>query len=185
MGQDLQKARGVERQELRFKSYGELWKQLRPLAIYSDKPINKDQLGELSEKLSDWYFAECGGMFLTPHARDFYFALQDFLRAVTKAVDWECRRSDGDQKKRFENIIHRMNLKNAADVMKTFSPETGRADWPPRDFARLSKLWREEDIVELSTQWSELNDTDRFAVVQQIGSVLRTTLANDVESRLR
>jgi hypothetical protein len=76
LGQELEKSRGVERQELRFKSYGELWKKLRPLAIYSDKPVNRANFGELTEDLSDWYFSECGGMFLLPHVRDFYFALQ-------------------------------------------------------------------------------------------------------------
>ncbi len=31
---ELEKTRGVERQEQRFKSYGKLWMTLRPLALY-------------------------------------------------------------------------------------------------------------------------------------------------------
>ena len=51
---ELQKTRGVERQELRFTSYGALWKELRPLAIYDPTVINKALVGTLSLKLSDW-----------------------------------------------------------------------------------------------------------------------------------
>jgi hypothetical protein len=41
LARELQKSRGVERQELRFKSYGALWKELRPLAIYDSTMINE------------------------------------------------------------------------------------------------------------------------------------------------
>ena len=85
---------GVERQELRFKSYGALWKELRPLAIYDETIINRKIVSDLSSKLSDWYFSECGGLLLTPQARDFYFALQDLLRATSKfPEDWDTDRS--------------------------------------------------------------------------------------------
>ena len=45
--QEIEKSRGVKRQELKFKSYGSLWNRLRPLAIYSDKPMNRATLGAL------------------------------------------------------------------------------------------------------------------------------------------
>src|SRR5215475_6795845 len=48
---ELQKSRGVERQELRFKSYGGLWKELRPLAIYDHTRIEKETVGKLCTKL--------------------------------------------------------------------------------------------------------------------------------------
>jgi len=41
LARELQKSRGLERQELRFKSYGALWKELRPLAIYDENRINR------------------------------------------------------------------------------------------------------------------------------------------------
>src|SRR5260370_42376107 len=66
LARELQKTRGVERQELRFKSYGALWKELRPLAIYDATVINKKVVSDLSSRLSDWYFSECGGLLLTP-----------------------------------------------------------------------------------------------------------------------
>jgi len=181
--QELEKSRGVERQELRFKSYGVLWMKLRPLAIYSDKPLNRALFVQLGEELSDWYFSDCGGMFLLPHTRDFYFALQDFVRAVSRAEDWECQRSSDDHRKRLEDLLARMDLQRAAAVREKLAEETSLADWPNRIIGD-GKLWR-TDIKKLAERWSELDDADRFAVVQQLGSVLRTLLANDVESRMR
>jgi hypothetical protein len=182
LGQELEKSRAVERQELRFKSYGELWKRLRPLAIYSDKPINRTELGHLNDELSDWYFSECGGMFLLPHAREFYFALQDFARVVSKGEDWQCPRSDDDHKKRFQNILDKMQLKGAAAAMEKLQ-NARVADWP-EGIEDVGQRWR-EDIKNLASRWTELDEVDRFTVVQQVASVLRTNLANDVESRLR
>ena len=90
LARELQKTRGVERQELRFKSYGALWKELRPLAIYDVTTISKKDVGDMLPKLSNWYFSACGGLLLTPQARDFYFALQDLLRATSNSPDdWE------------------------------------------------------------------------------------------------
>ena len=31
--------------------------------------------------------------------------------------------------------------------------------------------------------WSDLSETHRFAVLQQVGSILRTTLTKDIETR--
>jgi hypothetical protein len=56
LARELQKTRGVERQELRFTSYKALWKELRPLAIYDATVVNKKATGDLFSKLSDWYF---------------------------------------------------------------------------------------------------------------------------------
>ncbi len=184
--QELEKSRGVERQELRFKSYGSLWKKLRPLAIYSDRPLNRALFVQLNEELTDWYFSECGGMFLLPHARDLYFALQDFVRAVGKTDEWECRRTDGHLRKRFESILDRMELRHATAMMEELekiSKETSLVNWPER-IKNLSEGWR-ADVQTLANRWNELDEADRFAVIQQIGSFLRTSLANDVESRLR
>jgi hypothetical protein len=45
---------------------------------------------------------------------------------------------------------------------------------------------RRKGINELGARWDEItDDQERFAIVQQIGSILRTVVVNDVESRLR
>ena len=61
--------------------------------------------------------------------------------------------------------------------------QAGFRTWPG-DMEKQGSLWR-KDIKKLAAQWSELDERERFAVIQQIGSVLRTILANDVESRMR
>jgi len=79
LARDLQKARGVERQELRYKSYGELWKELRPLAIYDVAKIDRKTVGQLFSRLSDWYFSEWGGLLLTPQAGEFALPFRIFF----------------------------------------------------------------------------------------------------------
>ena len=63
--------------------------------------------------------------------------------------------------------------------------ELDRADvreWPPnQDFG---KDWR-SDVKKLAASWDDLSPRQRFLVLQQVASVLRTVLVNDVESRLR
>ena len=180
--QEIEKSRGLERQELRFKSYGDLWKRLRPLAIYSVEPVNRASLRALSDDLSDWYFSECGGMFLLPHARESYFALQDFARAVGAVEDWECGRYDGPHREIFGEVLTRFGLNDALRMREALSA-TDLRSWPG-DIEKRSKGWR-KDIEQLAARWGELDERQRFAIIQQIGSVLRTNLVNDVESRLR
>src|SRR5271165_4196019 len=106
---ELRKSRGLERQELRFKSYGALWKELRPLAIYDVARVDKEAACNLLKKLSDWYFSECGGLLLTVQARGFYFALQGLLR-VTSSIsgDWKADGSaelESEVEKTFRNVL--------------------------------------------------------------------------------
>src|SRR5687768_15759945 len=92
LAQELEKARGVERQEIRFKSYGALWTNMRPLAIFDRTVIDRSTSDDLSKRLSDWYFSEHGGLMLTQEVRPFYFALQELLRRVADAQEWEAVR---------------------------------------------------------------------------------------------
>lgn len=181
--QELEKSRGVERQELRFKSYGRLWNCLRPLAVYAKDPLGRDQVAELSDRLSEWYFSECGGMLMTSHVREFYFAMQDLARSIGDASeDWQCHRHSGDYKDEFEKILKRMNLGNAVTIMDKLS-EADLTKWPPYSLDEC-KRWR-TDVAGLGRRWGDLSEDERFVVLQQVGSVLRTNLANDVESRMR
>jgi hypothetical protein len=186
LARELQKTRGVERQELRFKSYGALWKELRPLAIYAATAINKKVVGDLSSKLSDWYFSECGGLLLTPQARDFYFALQDLLRATSKIPeDWDVDRleeSEGAEKLIFQAVLKARSADGAISALEYLS--TGALeDWQNKA-ADLAKGWR-KGINDVAAAWNELDNRQRFATFQQVGSVLRTSLATDLESRVR
>ena len=186
LARELQKSRGVERQELRFKSYGALWKELRPLAIYDSTMINKATVTNLSSNLSDWYFSECGGLLLTPQARDFYFALQDLLRATSKSSeDWEAHRpeqSEGSVEDIFKAVLKARKANGAIDALNYVSPDVPD-DWQKKA-AVHAKEWR-DGIKVIAGAWNDLDKGQRFATLQQVGSLLRTTLTIDLESRIR
>ena len=183
---ELQKSRGLERQELRFKSYGTLWKELRPLAIYDVARIDRKTAGDLFTKLTDWYFSECGGLLLTPQARDFYFALQDLLRVTARMPsDWSADRSEvleGDLNLTFREVLKARNASEAIGVLEYFS-NGSLEDWP-HEAIGLGRRWRGA-IRELGAIWGELTERERFAILQQVGSKLRSSLVNDLESRER
>lgn len=216
LARELQKSRGLERQELRFKSYGALWKELRPLAIYDvAKPEIDNKSGrELVAKLSDWYFSDCGGLLLTAQSRDFYFALQDLLRIICSTYDnWKADRS-GESEGEVESMVRDLFLArypteatgqrktvreggqgsakassdeepviehpiDVLDYFKKSRPETWQE--APK---KLGKVWRDA-VKRLGADWSLLTEQQRFAVLQQVGSKLRTALVNDLESRER
>jgi hypothetical protein len=186
LARELQKTRGVERQELRFKSYGTLWKELRPLAIYDPTRINKKAVGKLSSKLSDWYFSEHGGLLLTPQARDFYFALQDLLRATSRFPEqWDSDRSEeseGAGRLVFRALLTARSADGAISALDYLS-KGALEDWQ-NEAPDLARKWR-KGINDVAATWSELDGRQRFATLQQAGSVLRTSLVNDLESRAR
>ena len=192
LARELQKSRGLERQELRFQSYGALWKELRPLAIYDVTVIDKQAVGELSSKLSDWYFSPSGGLLLTPQARDFYFALQDLLRATSRLPEaWHADRSsasEGEPKDIFRKVLRERRADGAISVLDYFEiPDFEKSGAPENwrtESIDLGTKWK-KGINAVAAVWNELDQGQRFATLQQVGSILRTALTADLESRLR
>jgi hypothetical protein len=181
----LQKTRGVERQELRFKSYGALWKELRPLAIYDATDINKKTVECLSLKLSDWFFSESGGLLLTPHARGFYFALQDLLRITSKVKkEWSVKRSGGEGRQAciLRKVLMNRGIEQANKVLDYFQARKFD-DWE-KQATELGDKWR-AGIKDVAKAWDSLGEEERFATLQQVGSILRASLVNDLDSRVR
>ncbi|MDM0106559.1 hypothetical protein QTH97_16555 [Variovorax sp. J22R24] len=186
LARELQKARGVERQELRYQSYGTLWGKLRPLAIYDETAVNKATIRALSSELSNWYFSASGGLLLTPQARDFYFALQDLLRITAEfPEDWSVDRAgvvEDDPVVVLRDVLKQTGQLQASGVLDYFS-ERAFDDWQ-NQAPQLASNWR-TGIRQIAAAWSDLNNEQRFAVLQQTGSMLRTSLATDLDSRLR
>lgn len=181
LARELEKARATERQELRFTSYGTLWAKLRPLAIYDDSRVDGTSMGKLSKDLSDWYFSEKGGLMLTSHNRDLYFAVQDLVSSVADQQGWEGERLR-EPRPVFLAVLERQGLRSAralVDHLETVDVST----WPG-DVGTLTSGWH-EDVQKLAAEWPALDEQERFAVLQQVASVLRTSLTFDVESRLR
>jgi hypothetical protein len=189
LARELATLRGTQRQELRYQAYGKLWHRLRRLAIYDEDSFDKAAASELSNELSDWYFEETGGMLLSGSAREAYFALQDLLQATVRIdANWSARRFDesgegyrGEVMKLLGKLrsdkARRARL--AYEQMPSIEIETWEQAAPV-----LAAAWR-AGLNEVAERWSQLGETQRFAVLQQAGSVLRTFLANDLESRER
>jgi hypothetical protein len=187
--EELEKTRGTERQELRFAAYAKLWSRQRPLAIYDTSRLDPEAVAKLSNDLSDWYFSEQGGLLLTRHVRDFYFALQDLLRGVAAVPDWHAERSADDPETTFEAVLEDAGGTNALaalaylDRFEGPTSELTIRDWPGKAHEH-ARLWR-TDIGQLLAAWPGFEPSKRFAVLQQVASTLRTTMVLDVESRLR
>jgi hypothetical protein len=134
--------------------------------------------------LSDWYFSECGGLLLTPQARDFYFALQDLLRATSRAPEeWSAARfeePEGDRHHIFRTVLEATGS-DAISVLDYFWE--GKFENWPKEASDLGKKWR-AGIKDVAAAWNELDERQRFASLQQVGSKLRTSLVTDLESRL-
>lgn len=187
LARELQKARGVERQELRYRSYGALWAKLRPLALYDAAVIDNASVRELSRALSDWYISEAGGLMLTRQARDFYFALQDLLRAVAAAeghwpVDGAAV-SGADPPAVLRAVLARDDAGSGAIAVLDYFAQAKFDGWQDAAPA-CAKAWR-KGLNRIAARWSELDQHERHAALQQAGSILRSGLSIDLESRLR
>ena len=181
----LQKSRGLERQGLRFKCYGALWSKLRPLALYGARPLDRASAGALSGTISDWYFSPTGGLLLTKDAREFYFALQNLLRTVSAtSSDWLATPVSADQREIAMKALARFNLREAMATREYFRQEQFD-NWS--DVAhRYGMAWNAGlQTIAQEPNWLALSENERFAVLQQAGSILRASLTIDIESRLR
>jgi hypothetical protein len=109
----------------------------------------------LSKALSDWYFSEAGGLLLTKPVREFYFALQDLLREITKgAVEWTADRPSEDPKDWFDSILRRDGCTDALRTLETLDNVDIR-EWPSVS-PDLAKDWR-KDIAKLAEHWQSFS----------------------------
>ena len=68
-------------------------------------------------QFTDWYFSEKGGLMLTSHNRDLYFALQDLVEAVGSKPDWQAKRI-GKPKDAFQALVGENRLVGAQELLK-------------------------------------------------------------------
>jgi hypothetical protein len=69
----------------------------------------------MSRQLTTWYFSEKGGLMLTSHNRDLYFALQDLVEAVGSKPEWQAKRIR-KPKEAFQAVVgqERLNLRRCS-----------------------------------------------------------------------
>ena len=103
-------------------------------------------------QFTDWYFSEKGGLMLTSHNRDLYFALQDLVEAVGSKPDWQADRI-GKPKEAFQAIVARLGLAGAQDLVKLLD-RVKVSEWPPSDLVEVASGWR-KDVVVLANRWEE------------------------------
>jgi hypothetical protein len=75
------------------------------------------------------------------------------------------------------------SLGGAISALEYLSATDVLEDWQ-NEAASVAGKWR-KGINDVAAAWSELDRKQRFATLQQVGSVLRTSLANDLEGRVR
>ena len=166
----------------RFAAYDALWSRLRPLAAYSDEPLTSEAVRTLSKSLSDWYFSADGGLFLTVRNREFYFALQDLLRVASALPGWACERRPMRHAELLRALVE--SLPEARNVDGFRPADLERPDaLDPRVWRALCRVLgnRLESMAQADDV--RLGDT-AFIVLQQASSVLRSNLAQGLNSRL-
>jgi hypothetical protein len=168
----------------RFEAYGALWAKMKCLAIYTGASFGGTDARTLEAELSEWYFSDKGGLLLTVEAREFYFALQDTLRAACGATDWKCHPRPPDTKESFKALMTRLaanepTLESCVSLIRKDEPERiGHATWR----AACKSVARE--IEKLANQRTSQACEEIYCALQQISSILRTKLAAEVRSRL-
>lgn len=182
LARELQRIRGVGRQEARVVSYAALWSKMRPTAIYDDSPFNRSTVSDLSKSFSDWYFSTDGGLMLTTPCRELYFAFQDLLHKVGRGDDWVGERT-ADPAEAFTGFLERQNHQGALALLETLKPPA-LDKWPPECVVGMAQAWR-SDLEKIPPLWNDLEPQLRFSIVQQVASTLRTALSADLESRFR
>lgn len=179
LARELQKRRGLQREGRRYKSYGMLWKSLRPLAISDKAKVDNLDVVHLSGALTDWYFSEYGGLLLTRQAREFYFALQGLLRDASSIPEpWSAPRTgelEGDSNRKFRDVLE-MKFKKRRDIndkdtisyeeaikLVDYFKDEKFEDWQKVAVEKGEK-WK-RTIEQLTPHFKDLKEEQRFAVL--------------------
>ena len=165
----------------RLAAYDDLWSKMRGLALYDEDPISASKVRDLSSQLSGWYFGKHGGLFLTVRTREFYFALQDVLRVAGHLPEWECALRPTGTREIFEALVAKLTKRHRIAGFRLAQlayPESLH----PRVWRDLCKLVSAHLRALASDKESPPGD-EVFSIIQQVSSVLRTNLAEGLQSR--
>lgn len=89
----------------RFTAYADLWSSMQLAAKYTVSGFGPDEAKAFLENLTKWYFSPDGGLYLTSRAREFYFCLQELLRAVGHLSGWRCNERPDEPEKIFVRML--------------------------------------------------------------------------------
>jgi hypothetical protein len=168
----------------RFEAYGDLWSRMHDTAIYTTTGFSPTEATDLLKKLSEWYFSATGGILLTTRARDFYFSLQDLVRAVGGLSDWKCDQRPSQPRMVFARLLRDLDLKDQQLVEQVDLVLQGQAELLDSAKWRLVCGSIADKLVSLVNSSNEEAGEVIYAAIQQVASVLRTNLAYELRSRL-
>jgi len=164
----------------RFQTYGALWTCMQPTAIYTATKFGPNEATEFSESLSKWYFSDNGGLFLSSRVRDFYFSLQDLLRAVGRLPDWRYEERLADPRKVFGELLQSLPPEDQYQGIDLNRPET----LDPKRWQNLCRSLPAALSSLIKNSNPKAGGEVVFATVQQVASVLRSNLTHELRSRL-
>ncbi len=180
---DIAKQRSTDLLNRRFAAYGKLWLQMHPLAVYSSETFNADAARSTSKDLSNWYFSDSGGLFLSTTARDFYFALQDTLKTFSDAVKLQ-KVPHIDGRNTFTKMLKldkaiAWKYRKCVQAYEDEQPER----MPGKDWLHLCRELSPHALKELAKDPVH-GSSLAFCMAQQVSSALRTRLAHELQTRL-
>jgi hypothetical protein len=168
----------------RLAAYGDLWSRMEPTAIYTTSGFGLNEAIAFSGNLSTWYFSANGGLFLTSRTRDFYFSLQNLLRAVSHFPDWCCIERPAEPEKIFAQMLEEIAKQNN-DMENAFSSfqEKKLEKIDSKQWSAMCKSVSEKLESFVSTANPQAGELI-YVSIQQVSSVLRSTLTQEIHSRL-
>jgi hypothetical protein len=179
---------------MRYRAYGQLWSRTKATMIYTSEAFGPKTVSDFMESLSDWYFSETGGIFLTTMAREYYFSLQDLVQEVCDFGNWRCYPRPPKPKEHFLKLIDALDLENGlkerlmdqlkdrpddqVGVREEWHRSIDPAEWRKccgKVSERLKSLLNEKDLKAGAMV---------YAAIQQVTSILRTTMVYELGSRV-
>jgi hypothetical protein len=170
----------------RFEAYGGLWSRMQDTAIYATEGFNPAAARDLLRGLSEWYFSATGGLLLTTRARDFYFSLQDMVRAVGSLSDWNCDERPSQPRIRvaFTKLLGELDPKDHQVIDQVKLVLEGKPELlDPVKWKVVCGLVADKLEALVKRGESEAGEAI-YCAIQQTASVLRTNLAHELRSRL-
>ncbi len=131
------------------------------------------------DELGEWYYSAQGGLLLTSEARSAFVALQTLLESVSR-LDWQAVRPPTGIEARFAEACQIAGVADVGESLEAVRSE----DWPSDGIDSMLDAWK-DSMGRFAAVWSQLQPEQRFSVLHQVASRLRTVLTRDVDSRLR
>jgi hypothetical protein len=176
-------------------------------AIYTATPFGRAAAQEYIKRLSDWYFSPAGGLYLTRRAREFYFPLQHLLSDIDElpSQSWNDTARCRDPRREFKGLLKKLpdelRDQKRLETLQGLMSEGERENLiSEQELSRVIKAmedrqapgdedWNKACRLVSAKLKSLVRNNDPgaakaiFCAVQQVSSILRTVLTQELGSR--